>query len=99
MNTGSGKNMDWFWKKWFFDAGIPDLAIAGVSGKKITIENKGEKPVPVDLLVTFTDGSTEKIHRSIAVWEKGNKTVVINATKKNITKVIMGSTHTVDKYK
>lgn len=99
MNTGSGKNMNWFWKKWFFDDGIPDLAITKVSGKKITIESKGEKPVPIDLLVTFEDGSIEKIHRSIAVWEKGNKTVVVPASKKNITKVVMGSTYNADKNK
>ncbi|MCC7377828.1 MAG: M1 family metallopeptidase, partial [Chitinophagaceae bacterium] len=30
MNEGSGKNLDWFWKRWFFDDGVPDLAIAKV---------------------------------------------------------------------
>jgi hypothetical protein len=99
MNTGSGKNLNWFWKKWFFDDGIPDLAIASVKGKLITVESKGEKPVPIDLLVTFKDGSTEKIHRSVAVWEKGNKTVAVPASKNNITKVVMGSTYNADKNK
>lgn len=98
MNSGAGRNMNWFWKKWFFDSGVPDLAIASVKGRNITIESIGEKPVPIDLTLTYTDGSTEKIHRSIAVWEKGNKTVVIPAgSPKAITKVVMGSTYAADR--
>src|SRR5882757_9499803 len=94
MNTGSGKNLNWFWKKWFFDDGVPDLAITKVAGKQITVESKGEKPVPVDITVTFADGTIEKIHRSIAVWEKGNKPVVVNTiSNKKIKRVILGSTY------
>ena len=44
MNEGCGKNLNWFWKRWFFDSGIPDLAIAKVSGKEIIIQAKGTKP-------------------------------------------------------
>ena len=92
MNTGSGKNLNWFWKQWFFDDGVPDLAIQKViaqSGKYvITIEKKGHKPVPVDLVLTFTDGTTTKLHRSIAVWEKSSiltLTIPVSKTVKNIT--------------
>ena len=101
MNTGAGKNMDWFWKKWFFETGYPDLAIDNVKkrGSKydITIVSKGSKPVPVDLNITFDDNTTMKEHRSIAVWEKGNlsTTVTIN-TKKNISKVELGSLYVAD---
>ena len=44
------------------------------------VESKGTKPVPVDITITYLDGSTEKIHRSIAVWEKGNKSILVNFT-------------------
>lgn len=101
MNTGSGKNLNWFWKKWFYDDGYPDLAIASVSNitinKKIIIESKGNKPVPVDAAITFADGSTQKIHRSIAVWEKGNNKVTLSFTSaKKITKVELGSLYVPD---
>jgi hypothetical protein len=101
MNEGCGKNLNWFWKRWFFDDGVPDLAIAKVTEKgklkQITIESKGAKPVPVDITIVYTDGSTEKIHRSIAVWEKGNTTVLItfNSAKK-IRSVKLGSSHVPD---
>jgi hypothetical protein len=88
INTASGKNLNWFWKKWFYENGYADLAINKVintgSAKKIIIESKGNKPVPVHVVITFADGSTQTIHRSIAAWEKGNSTVQLafNSTKK-----------------
>ena len=100
MNTGSGKNLDWFWKRWFFDGGIPDLAIGKVTGKQIVIESKGEKPVPVDLTILLADGSTEKIHRTAAVWEKGNKIITVSvSSNKVIKKITLGSTYVPDKNK
>jgi aminopeptidase N len=101
MNEGAGKNLNWFWKKWFFDSGIPDLAITSVkkNGNKTTIivTNKGGKPVPVDLVVNYKDNSTEKIHRSISVWEKGNNsTTIIVSASKSIAKLLLYHPHTPD---
>lgn len=100
MNAGTGKNLNWFWKKWFFDNGVPDLAISKVTSKQITVESIGEKPVPIDLTITLADGSVKKIHQSIAVWEKGNKTVVIplNVTSA-VKKVELGSLYVADRDK
>jgi hypothetical protein len=84
MNEGSGKNLNWFWQKWFFDDGIPDLAITSVknAGSKYTvvITAKGSKPVPINLKVYYKDESYQLIHRSIAVWEKGATSVTITFT-------------------
>lgn len=101
MNTASGKNLNWFWKRWFFDSGYPDLAIASVTGKlksyNIVINSKGNKPVPIDLTITFADKLTTKIHRSIEVWEKGNSSVTITVpTTQKITKVELGNTYNPD---
>jgi aminopeptidase N len=101
MNDGSGKNLNWFWKSWFFDNGIPDLGITSVkmNGNKVTVvvTNKGGKPVPVDLHVSYKDNSTEKIHRSISVWEKGaNSTTIIFTAAKAIKKLVLTHPHTPD---
>ncbi|WP_232058442.1 M1 family metallopeptidase [Nibribacter ruber] len=81
MNAGAGKDLNWFWKRWFFDEGTPDLAIAHVqqlAGQYVvTVEAKGTKPVPVELNVTYADNTTEKVKRSIGVWEKGNTTTQV----------------------
>lgn len=101
MNTGSGKNLNWFWKKWFYDNGIPDLAISKVvqSGnqKQIIINSVGNKPVPVDLVITFSNGISRKIHQSAGVWEKGNKTFTVKfADPGKILRIELGSVHTPD---
>ncbi len=101
MNAGSGVNLNWFWKRWFYDDGVPDLAITKSSNGKqessILVEMKGEKPVPVDLTVTFTDGSVQKVHQSVAVWEKGGKTLEVKITTgRTIKEISLGSTHVPD---
>jgi hypothetical protein len=100
MNEGAGKNLNWFWKRWFFDNGVPDLAITSVkkNGNKLSvlITNKGGKPVPIDLTVYYKDNSTEKIHRNIGVWEKSNSTTIIFSPGKPITKFVLADPHTPD---
>jgi hypothetical protein len=87
MNEVTGKNLDWFWKAWFFEAGAADLAITAVTkqagGYLVEIKNKGTKPLPIDLIFTYADGSTDRLHRSIGVWEQGNESISIrvNTTK------------------
>ena len=104
MNTGAGRDLNWFWQRWFFDGGYPDLAIANVAQQgsqyAITIEAKGSKPVPVDLTLTLADNSVQKIHRNVGVWETGNKTVEIKVTTtKPLKRLVLGSSHVPDKYK
>jgi len=103
MNTGAGINMNWFWKAWFFDGGVPDQAISNVvkqQGKyKVSITNIGTKPVPVDLTIYYQDGTTQLIHRSIIVW-KDSKTCNLNFnTIKPITKLVLGTGYDVDSNK
>jgi hypothetical protein len=101
MNMGAGKDLNWFWKKWFFESGVPDLAISSVkkNGNKfvVIITARGSKPVPVDLTVYYTDGTKEKVHQSIGVWEKGNtNTTITLTTTKTVDKLILGDPHTPD---
>lgn len=104
MNEGAGKNMDWFWKRWFFEDGVTDLAIDKVSktstGYQILIGNKSNKPLPVDLSLSYADGSTSKVHRNIGVWESGGSQISIEiTTDKKLKRVLLGAAHTPDKNK
>lgn len=64
-----------------FDNGIPDLAIGKLTGtgnrRLLLIEAKGTKPVPIDLTISYMDGSSERIHRSIVIWEKATKQLLL----------------------
>lgn len=102
MNAGAGRNLNWFWQRWFFDGGYPDLAIQSVTkqagGYDVLVEAKGTKPVPVDLTITFADGSTQQAHRSVAVWETA-RTVTVNIPgDKAVKQVKLGSTLVPDSY-
>jgi hypothetical protein len=101
MNAGSGQNLNWFWKSWFFDGGVPDLAISHVTVQKniytIVITNMGTKPVPVDLMIYYSDGATQLVHQSISAWKNGNKTYTITHTShKKIKEMILGGPHDPD---
>ncbi len=101
MNEGSGTNLNWFWEKWFYETGIPDLAIQKVKNAKnrqqVVVESVGNKPVPIDLQVMYKDGDSETIHRSILAWKDGNKTVVIDLPKgKKVKSIKLGSTYAAD---
>ncbi|HWB93494.1 MAG TPA: M1 family metallopeptidase, partial [Puia sp.] len=101
MNAGSGRNLNWFWKRWFYDDGYPDLGIREVVHKgsmaSVVVVNKGGKPVPVNLTIQFKDGTTKKLHRSVAVWEKGvTATDVPLGTNKPIARIRLGSTYDPD---
>jgi len=101
MNTGSGVNLNWFWKRWFFDNGVPDQAIDKVTHVDtkytIVIKNIGTKPVPVDLTIYYTDGTTKLVHKSIACWQEGNRTVTLNfIAEKKVDKLVLGNGYDAD---
>ncbi|MEH6408329.1 MAG: M1 family metallopeptidase [Leeuwenhoekiella sp.] len=76
MENGAGENLAWFWKGWFYGTGNIDLAIDNVQqyqGKYvISLSNKGDIPMPVDMQVTYDDGSSEEIRLPVEVWERGD---------------------------
>ncbi|MGV3539513.1 MAG: M1 family aminopeptidase, partial [Rufibacter sp.] len=101
MNAGAGRNLNWFWQRWFFDNGVPDLAIAHVQQQngnyQVTVESVGTKPVPVDLVVTYADNSTTTHHKTIAVWETGAKTTQVDfKAAKPVKKLELKHSHVSD---
>ncbi|KRD12766.1 aminopeptidase [Flavobacterium sp. Root901] len=90
MNTGSGKNLNWFFNNWFFTNNYIDLSVKEVSKNTIAVENKGGFAIPFDVNIVYSDDSTETIHQTPAVWEKNQKAVsVALKNKKQIKKVTL----------
>lgn len=101
MNTGSGINLNWFWKNWFFEKNAPDLAISKITHQQlnytITISSPGNLAVPIHLTLKYHDGSKQTIHRNISCWKKGNKFVkLFFKAKKPIKELFLGNTSDVD---
>ena len=92
FNDISGKNLNWFWRNWYFSNGYIDLAVAGVtktrSGYAVAIDNIGGMVAPVDLVLHFEDGSTQTVHQTPAIWEANQERASVKiATRKRIQSV------------
>ena len=85
INDVAGKDYTWFLNKWFFDFAYCDLSLEK-SDDNLIIKNLGGLPVKVDLQIDYSDGTSEIIHKSPAVWENGNKTISIKMNDKKISK-------------
>lgn len=88
FNNVTGKDLNWFWNAWFFSNGYIDHRIASVapssSGTIVTLQNSGGFPAPMDLIVTYDDGTTETLRQTPAIWQANLKEarVSLNAKKK-----------------
>ena len=69
----SGRDLDWFWRRWFFDNSYIDMAVTGVrqvaGGYDVDLANIGGMDAPVDLVLSYQDGSTETLHQTPAIWQ------------------------------
>ncbi|MEZ5345885.1 MAG: M1 family metallopeptidase [Pyrinomonadaceae bacterium] len=92
FNDASGQNFNWFFDRWFFSHGYIDLAVAGVAqtegGSNITLRNVGGFPAPVDIKVTFEDGSTGSFHQTPAIWAKNQNETTVNIPVKKAVKSV-----------
>jgi hypothetical protein len=79
-NESTGENLDWFWRRWFFDFGMPDLAIQSVrlngTNTHITVARNGSMPVPVQLSLKLDNGEERSIHRAASIWADGSSEAV-----------------------
>ncbi|UKJ06588.1 M1 family metallopeptidase [Solitalea lacus] len=104
FNAAAGKNLNWFWKAWFFDWVYPDLAIKKVADIKgesvITIENKGGLPVPIYLTITLENGKEVQKYYSAEVWANNDKEFLVkDKFGSKITKVVLVDIYTPDKFR
>ena len=101
FNTASGVNLNWFWKNWFFEKRVPDLAIGKVtrlpSGYSVVVQKIGDEIVPVHLTVLYKDGTSQTLTRSIACWAAGASSVTLKiAASKPVKQLIVGTHYDVD---
>ncbi|HET9984045.1 MAG TPA: M1 family metallopeptidase [Longimicrobiales bacterium] len=71
----AGRDLDWFWRPWFFETWTLDQAIAGVdaAGDSATIhvEDRGLAPMPARIAVTRADGRVDRVEVPVEVWLAG----------------------------
>jgi hypothetical protein len=93
FNTGSGINLNWFWKNWYFSNHFIDLKLSKVSQKNKTVtlevENIGGFAIPFDVVLTYLDGKKEKIHFTPQVWESNQAVTTLKLKAKAKVKEVV----------
>ena len=76
----SGLELDWYLIDFAQTTNTIDYAVKNVEGNSITLERVGLMPMPIDLTVTYTDGSTEDFYIPLQMMrgEKPTKATIIN---------------------
>jgi len=89
IEEGTGEQLNYFWRGWFYSTHSNDQAIAKVEtqsadslignasrGKnytRMTIENKGGLVLPVQLDLVFADGTKQRVKLPIDIWRKNEQ--------------------------
>lgn len=82
----SGANLDWYLTDWTKTLNTIDYGIKEVTenegSTKISLERIGRMPMPIDLLIEYTDGSKESFYIPLRMmsFEKANPTLEISRT-------------------
>jgi hypothetical protein len=92
VNNVTGRDLNWFFKAWYFDNSYIDIAVRGVArsanGYRVTLENIGGMPAPVDIVVGYADGSSQTFHQTPAIWQSNlQKAVVTVPARKTVANV------------
>ena len=90
----SGQNLDWFWKDWFMSDDYIDLAIGRVrrtgGGYTVPISNVGGMDAPVDVVLRFSDNTTDTLRETPAIWRADqSRTSVTVRTRKTLESVTL----------
>ncbi|MEX2363615.1 MAG: M1 family aminopeptidase, partial [Balneolaceae bacterium] len=71
----SGKDLNWFWRSWYFETWVLDQAVFEVTQDEneatIVISDHGKAIMPVDLTITLEDGTEIQERIDVDDWLKG----------------------------
>jgi hypothetical protein len=73
-----GSDLHWFWYPWWWETGTLDFAIESVEqpderSVRVTLEDRGEIPVPATVRITADNGATTTADLPVEVWTAENR--------------------------
>ncbi len=77
FNDITGRNLNWFWRAWYFEPNYIDIAVRNVRGRRVELANVGGMPAPVDIVVEFSNGKTERFHQTADIWRNNPTSAAI----------------------
>jgi len=77
MSDVTGRDLDWFWRDWIYTTARLDQAVDEVrrdgDSTFITLSNRGQMVLPVQLELRYGDGTTERRDLPVELWSLGDK--------------------------
>lgn len=94
----SGRELDWFWRSWYYETWTLDQAVAEVTevenGTRIVIQDYGQIPMPAEVEITLANGDIITRIIDVETWLKGATSVIFNIdTNSAVTKVRIDPEH------
>ncbi len=101
LENVTGDDLDWLIQPWFFEYGVPDLALGDVqrAGDTLRIEvtRVGARPVPIDVTITWADDGETRAHEPVSVWRDGAWSHVIEVgAMGEVREILLGNGTTPD---
>jgi hypothetical protein len=104
--TASGEQLNYFWRGWFYTTYANDQSIAAVESQagdsllgpakagqtyyRVKIENKGGLVLPLQIEVTYDDGTKELVKLPADVWRRNELAFTYGFfSKKTVTQVVL----------
>jgi len=91
MRDVSGMDLDWFWRDWIYTTARLDQAVDSVAtadgGQKVVLSNRGSMTLPLEMELTYDDGSTERITLPVEMWNLGPRFAYRVRSAKPVRKV------------
>jgi hypothetical protein len=87
----SGRDLSWFWRGFFFTTAALDQAVEGVKleaggPSQVIIANLGDAVMPVEVQLTFDDGTTSQIKLPVEIWYLGDRYVYEDHSGKTVVR-------------
>lgn len=93
MRDASGMDLDWFWRDWVFTTARLDQAVDSIGraqdGEKVFLSNRGSMMLPLEMDLTFTDGSTERVRLPVEMWNQGSRFAYRLRSAKEVRRVVI----------
>ena len=93
MNDLTGRDLDWFWRNWIYTTARLDQAVDEVRRQGdstfVTLSNRGQMVLPVQLELRYGDGTTERRDLPVEMWSLGNKFTYRMAGPKQVVGLVI----------
>lgn len=77
----SGRNLDWFWRSWYYETWTLDHAVTDVTksenGTRIIIQDLGLSPMPANVEITLMDGTVINKNIDVDTWLNGATAAIL----------------------